>query len=221
MRLVAKVALGLAGVAVWAWAVSAQPPGGGGGMMMRGNMGMLVMNKSVQQELKLSDEQVEKVEKIVKEMREKGRAQFQKLGDLNEEERRQKMQTAMREGRERLTKALDGVLKDDQMKRLKQISWQQRGAEAFNDPEVQKALKLTSEQKDKLKTIREDAMKEGGEIFRNAGDDREGVRGKLETLHKDTTEKAMAVLTEDQKARWKELVGEPFEVKMEPRRRDG
>src|SRR5262249_14155829 len=45
-------------------------------------------------------------------------------------------------------KALAEILKPDQLKRAKQISWQQQGAQAVSVAEVAAALKLTDEQKD-------------------------------------------------------------------------
>ena len=38
---------------------------------------------------------------------------------------------------------------------------------------------------------------------------------KMETLRKETMEKATAVLTADQAKTWKEMTGAPFEVKFE------
>ena len=49
-------------------------------------------------------------------------------------------------------KSVAKILKPEQFKRLKQISYQQQGGRAFTDPEVAKALRLTEEQQ---KTIRE------------------------------------------------------------------
>ena len=39
---------------------------------------------------------------------------------------------------------------------------------------------------------------------------------KIADLRKQATEKAVAVLTDEQKKSWKDLIGEPFEVKFEP-----
>ena len=40
---------------------------------------------------------------------------------------------------------------------------------------------------------------------------------KLAELRKQATEKAVGVLTDEQKKAWKEMTGEPFEVVYEPR----
>lgn len=41
--------------------------------------------------------------------------------------------------------------------------------------------------------------------------------GKLQALRKEALEKVVASLTDDQKKSWKELTGEPFEIKFERR----
>ena len=51
-------------------------------------------------------------------------------------------------------------------------------------------------------------------IFSGGGDPQEN-RKKMQTLQKETMEKVSAVLTDDQKKTWKEMTGEPFEVKFE------
>lgn len=109
-------------------------------------------------------------------------------------------------------KALADSLSPEQLKRLKQIQLQQRGAQAFQDPEVQTALKMTDEQKEKVKTIAEDARKDMGELFKNAGGgNREEAMKKFAAFRKEVMDKTTSVLTDDQKKSWKDMVGEPFE----------
>ena len=50
-------------------------------------------------------------------------------------------------------------------------------------------------------------------------DDREGMMKAMTEMRKETSEKAVGVLTSEQKAIWKEMTGEPFEIKMEAMRR--
>ena len=92
---------------------------------------------------------------------------------------------------------------------------QQQGAFAFADPEVQKTLKITDEQKEKIKAINEDAQKARQEA-RPAGGGRPSpeAQKKLADLQKETKEKIDAVLTTEQKKAWKEMTGEPFEVQF-------
>jgi Spy/CpxP family protein refolding chaperone len=172
------------------------PRGGGFGLDLLG----LLSQKSVQEELKLSEDQAKKVTELA----EKQRGASRPSRDASREERQKQ-----REERAKANdKAVAEILKPEQVKRLKQISLQRRGARAFGDAEVADALKLTDEQTDKIKAIQEDVGKELGDLRR--GGDREEARKKAETLRKAAGEKAMNLLTAEQKTKWKELTGEPF-----------
>ena len=179
-----------------------QRPGGGPGGFGGGPL-FLLGQKSVQEELKLSDEQV----KQIKELADKQRESFQGLRDLSQEERRTKMQEAAKTN----DKAIGKILKPEQYKRVRQIALQQQGAGAlrFNE-EVAKALKINEEQKDKIKEIQAKAFVE----LRGLGRDEE-ARKKRQELMKATNEKVMSVLTAEQKTKLKEMQGEPFKGEIE------
>jgi hypothetical protein len=197
---------------------------GGGGF--GGGLAGLIENVGVQQELKLDNEQVEKAKAAIDKVREKHSADRAKLQDLSQEERREKSRAINQAVSEETMKALKDVLKPEQIKRFKQIEVQRRGAEAFTEPEVQKALNLTGEQKEKIKTIAADAAQERRELFQGGGNPGQGganrggeeAQKKMAALRKATVEKVSAVLTDDQKQTWKEMIGQPFEVQLQARR---
>jgi hypothetical protein len=208
------VAFGLVLVIAGSVQAQGQRGGFGGGMMGRGGKTMLLSNKSVQEEIKASSEQTEKLTKLGTSMMGKMR---EKTQDLSPEERREKGPAIAKEINEEVDKELKDILKAEQLKRFNQIALQFRGAQAFADPEVQAKLNVTDEQKEKLKTIQDDAGTKRREIFQNAGDDRQAAFQKMTALGKETMEKSTAVLTDSQKKTWTEMTGEPFEVKLELR----
>lgn len=169
--------------------------GGFGGF--GGNTIFLLGQKSVQEELKLTDEQVKKVQEVA----EKQREAFQGLRDLSPEEQRTKRQELAKAN----DKAVAEILKPQQLKRVKQIALQQQGVRAVNNEEIAKALNITDEQKEKIRDIGRQSFEQMRDISR----DEEG-RKKLQELMKQTNEKMMAVLTAEQKTKLKEMQGEPF-----------
>lgn len=197
------------------WAQRGGRMGGTGGF--RANLLFLAGQKSVQDELKMTEEQVKGVEKLAEKSREGFKGGFKDFKDLSDEEKKAKMEERVKEmtekGKEN-DKAVAELLKADQVKRLKQIALQQQKTSAFTSSDVAEALKFTDEQKEKIKTIQEDARKERGEL---KGGDREENKKKYETLQKATEEKLQGVLTDDQKSKWKELQGEAFtgEIKFQ------
>jgi len=122
--------------------------------------------------------------------------------------------------------ALGKVLDPDQLKRLKQIDMQQRDYLAFGDPSLQTTLKLTSDQKDSIKTILTDADKElaslmeglkgafGGGFAKGGIQGIQGIPEKAAAIRKETRERCAEVLTGDQRRMWEELVGEEFKIDL-------
>ena len=181
--------------------------GGGGGSA-------LLMLPDVQQELKMTEEQVTKAKEASQGVREKFKDAFAQLKDTPKEQRREKLQEVMKQVSDETNKALKDVLKPEQTARLKQIELQSKGAEAFADPETAKAINLTDEQKEKIKTLRDDASKEMRETIQGAQGNIQEAMTKIQTLRKDTLEKITATLTDAQKKSWKTMTGEPFQFKV-------
>ena len=186
---------------------------GGGGFGLAG----LINNETVQKELKLNSDQVEKAKAAVQDVSEKHQGDRGQLQDLSPEERREKMTVINKTINEETMKALAGVLTPDQIKRLKQIELYNRGANAFTDPDVQKALNLNNDQKEKIKTIASDAQEEmrGFRGQGGQGGDRAEMAKKMADFRKHTMEKVIAVLDNNQKEKWKDMTGTPFEVQMQ------
>jgi Spy/CpxP family protein refolding chaperone len=224
MRRVIKV-LWVAGVlGLWVSPALAQRGLQGGFGAPMGGGGVFLDNKSVQDELRMTREQIDKVHEALQKMGEGRKEIFAKLRDLGQEERIQKMQELTKAMTEETNKLAASVLKPDQLKRFKQIELQQRSFQAFIDPEIQKTLKLSDDQKDKIKTLADDASKETRELFQNArgGGNTQDVGNKMRALRKDAMDRVSSLLTAGQKKAWRDLTGEPFEVKFEfPQRRGG
>lgn len=192
--------------------------GFGGGF---GGFQFLLANSGVQEELKVTEDQKSKISDFQTKEREEMMARFQGGGDRPTPEQIAENNKKRDEARAKFAKE---TLKPDQLKRYNGIRLQQMSVLAFKEPEVQSALKLTGDQKQKLTALTEDYTKDRGELIpmgRGAGGGG-GRRGpdpelaqKMAKLNKDFMAKAEKVLTDDQQKEWKELVGKPFEVRME------
>jgi serine/threonine protein kinase len=118
------------------------------------------------------------------------------------------------------------VLRPDQLVRLRQIDLQMRGLMAFRDPSVVAELKLTDEQKDRIKLIQAERMFGPGpggprpDFGRHEGPRGPGPhfgpkdRGPKDKgpdeMRRAEVERVLALLTDDQRARWQELTGSAF-----------
>ena len=224
MRMFGKLVVAFGAVAFMTAPVLAQGgrggPGGPGGMMGGGGGTALLTNKGVQAELKLTEEQGEKVNAFARELMEKQRGEREGLRDLSAEERRDKM-AEMNKATAATTKAkLAEILKPEQAKRFEQIQIQQAGPQAFAMANVQESLKLTDAQKSTVREINEGLGAQMREAFQEAGDDRQAAMAKMAELRKGAVTKVAATLTDEQKAAWKGLIGDAYEVKIEARPRN-
>lgn len=183
--------------------------GFGGGMQ---NNSFLLRREDVQKDLKLTTEQKSKLDEIQQAQREKMREMFQNGGGGTD---RQAMMEAMQKMQKENDEAVNKVLTADQQKRLKQIGIQLAGDRAILDPEVQKELGMTAEQTDKIKKLQSDQMTANQELMRKMRDqeiDRDQFQGLMEKNNKALNDEIAKIMTEEQKAKLKELAGPKFEA---------
>jgi Spy/CpxP family protein refolding chaperone len=180
--------------------------GGGFGL----NLSRLVGIEQVQKELKVTDEQKTKLAELRREGRGGGGGGGGNFQNMSEEERA-KFFDEMRKQSEERNKKVEAILDADQLKRAKEILLQQQGNGALANPEVAKELALSEDQVAQIKTISEESGKQMRELFR-PGADRDEMRKKMEELRKNTDEEYMAVLTEEQKAKFAALKGAKFDL---------
>jgi type 1 glutamine amidotransferase len=163
---------------------------------------MLLGQESVRKELKLSADQLKKVDELADRMR----AKMQDAFALEEPERGKRLQELNRAN----DQALASVLTPEQARRLKQIVYQQQGTAALATPEVARALGLSGEQRQRIGEINEETGRKTRELSRPGAAPDDATRARMAELRKAGSDRALAVLTDAQRAAWKDLQGEPF-----------
>jgi hypothetical protein len=113
-------------------------------------------------------------------------------------------------------KSAGEFLKAEQVTRLKQIRHQVMGPMAFSDSEIAQKLNLTDAQKTAIQEIGQAAREKmpSREDFQS---DREAAMKKMQEVNKETLSQIVAKLNDEQQKTWKDLTGDPFEIKFEPR----
>jgi hypothetical protein len=175
---------------------------------------VLLLNKSVQQELKLDQGQIDMITAALQKVRDEYKGDIAKLRDpkIPREERAALAGKISHAGR----KAVKGILRPEQAKRFSQIRMQVAGVYAFLSPKVQKSLKVTDPQTAELKAIAASYGKGRHAIYHSASGEREKVFPQVVALRKEKMAAAMKVLTEEQQKAYKEMVGVPFHIKFGP-----
>lgn len=215
--------------------------GGRGGFGRRpDSMLSLAQIEKVQEELKITDEQREEIEKISATYGEDMQELMSGLQDLSREERSKKM-AEMAPERDKITaeaeKQLAGVLKEDQVKRLRGITIQALGPNALLRADVAEALKLTDDQSKQIKEIvgsemtrmtpspgdragaegkgKKDGDGDGekkGRKKRGGGGDFSQIRERMAEARKQTEAEVAKVLTPEQQQQLADLKGPAFEI---------
>lgn len=213
------VAIALAALAA---TVVAQPTGGGGGGQGRqrggfggrfGPVGLLLM-KSVQEELKLTDDQKTKITALQTEIQ----AEMQQAREDNGQDREAMMAAMKKINDDALTKA-NAILTADQQTRFKQLRIQRYGSRALLQDEVQKDLAFTDDQKAKAKDLGDKADQANRDLFQKvrSSEITQEDASKARKENDETLGKELAkLLTADQAAKFKDMQGAPFKFPEQP-----
>ncbi|MDA1051630.1 MAG: hypothetical protein O3C40_14270 [Planctomycetota bacterium] len=186
------------------------PPGFGGGGPLE-----LLQRSDVQAELELLDDQKDEARELVEQFNERRRELFsgfaeqfrnRDAAEADREALQNKVQEAMRTLNKETEEGLSFLL-PHQRKRLSQleIQFQMRGGGglgALGSREVGEQLAVTDEQRE---VLRDKALELGQEFGR-----------KIAELRREMQEKLLAELNPEQRAKFQELVGDPFEFQDRP-----
>jgi len=227
MMLAATAALVLSVSAAWAQP-QGQGRGRGFGGFGRGFGGptdptLLLTQESVQKDLELTDDQKTKVTKLADEAQQARQEAFQGLnfqpGQPPSQEEMQAMQKKMADLASANKKKADDILVPKQQQRLDEIALQYSlEGQAFNiagtagalaGDDLAKKLGLTDDQKKKLEDLQTEAGTKTQDLFQGGGPPDQQEMAKLRTDFKD---KAIAVLTADQKTKLEKMQGKKFDV---------
>ena len=175
--------------------------------------------------MKLSEEQTAKIKEVVEKLRTEMREQYMALREIEDRQQRMEKATALSDELDgKLREQLRDVVPREQMMRLYQIRMQVRPVvDSLANRYVAGRLELTDQQKEKLAEIAKDSQAKQSELYaamRDATDEqRSEVYQKLRQVRSDADEKALGVLTAEQKKSFEEMKGEKIELETRRGRR--
>jgi hypothetical protein len=157
---------------------------------------LLLRDKGVQKDLKLSDEQTKMVEELEKAKgnADKNPAMFKQFTDS-------------------VAKAVDEMkLTKEQSKRLDELLLQAKGPAVFLEPGVQKELSLAPDQTAKIpQTVLNELPKLFPKSVDVQGKTPEEFKKKMSDAYKAGTAAVLKTLSADQQAKWKMMIGTAYE----------
>ena len=203
-------------------------PGGPGGMMggmmgmgQRGGAGglaMLLAREEVRTEIEMMPDQIEGLRKLGERMRtERPDFDFRNATDEERSAFMAKMQAQQAERAADAKAQLEELLMPKQFERLEQIALQTQGAMALANPEVAEKLGLAKEVTEAMGkdlTANQEKVREMVQTMMRDRDREaaEAMREKMEEMRKELETKLVAQLSDEQKSKFEEMKGEPFEL---------
>jgi hypothetical protein len=173
-----------------------------------------VFRAKVQKELKLSDEQKEKLEKRLQDMGEDAMQFFQNLQAAKPEERQKVHHAYVEKAQEKLTAFLEGALKEEQFKRLRQVMLQREGLFALGHAEIMKELEITDQQRQQFGEVVQAMQQKIEPLLKEAqkAGKPEELRAKVMKIREEHGGRIEAFLSDAQKKQWKKMLGKPLDL---------
>ncbi|HVT13483.1 MAG TPA: hypothetical protein VHE55_14560 [Fimbriimonadaceae bacterium] len=106
----------------------------------------------------------------------------------------------------------ENVLNDDQKKRLQEIKLQLRGNTAILDPDVQKELDITDDQKAQIENLRNQQTAQLRTHMQNGDLGHMKMSVILKSLRQQLSASLIKLLTPEQSEKFKEMNGKPFQI---------
>ncbi len=175
----------------------------------------LVFRDKVQEELKLSDGQKKKLEKRLQHTVQDAMQLFQRLVDKEPEEREKELHAYREKAQENLTAFLQGLLQEEQSKRLRQAMLQRdRLFALLGNPEVAKELEITDKQRQQFVEVAQEFQKKFEPLIKEAqkGSNPQEIGPKIQKIRKEQEDRIEALLSDAQKKQWKEMLGKPLDL---------
>lgn len=183
-------------------------PSGYGGW----NQNPWFFNPDVRNQLRLSDDQVERLRDIYTrswDQYQQGLSGLQ--NDLTDEQRLLRQRELGQNFQNGFTGSVDQFMSDPvQRQRFGQLMLQYQGFNAFTDPSVQQRLNLTDRQREQLARLQEEWNEQMQGLSADYPRER-NARERFLELRQQAGERIGNVLTEEQRRIWMEMLGQPFD----------
>lgn len=173
----------------------------------------LLQSPPVAAELKLTEIQKRRIGELRQQQRAPAGSRGASLAGKSPEEQAAIFDEAQEAANERAVAILD----PRQAKRFREICLQVRGLPALAMPDVAAELKLTNAQQGRLVTIGKEQLAAMQKLSKGGGAGGPSLSSNLEAVQRETNNKLEALLTDEQKARWKAMQGIPFAMPKAPR----
>jgi predicted aminopeptidase len=169
---------------------------------------------TIRKQLNLTDPQFTHLNKAYGEAWTRYNTGVGQLGKLSDQERTERMRALGMTMNQDMAKALPNTITPEQAKRYHQLYMQYRGPEVFSDPQVQRELQLTDEQRTRLQKYQTEYQQQLNTIYQNAPKNPQDAAKQYMELRRSAGEQYNTILNQAQQRMWQQMTGEPFQFQQ-------
>jgi hypothetical protein len=164
----------------------------------------------IRRDLNITNDQLNRLNEAYGRLRQGYQDEFSRLGNLNEQQRAQRIQELNRTFNTDIGRMTGGILTPDQLNRYGQLQLQQRGLEAFSDADIRQRLNLTDQQIQGLRQMEQDYDRLIRELRRDVPANRNEALRRYDQFQQQTRDRLNNLFTEQQRNTWGQMIGNPF-----------
>lgn len=171
----------------------------------------IYQRNDVSTSLNLNQQQIDNLNKLSEQTRAQYQESYNSLRTLNDSERFAREQELNRKYYGDWNMGARNVFNENQWNRYQQLNYQHDGFNAFYEPNIQKRLNLTADQKKTLDEQRIWSEQQLREINRSGAIDATKGAQMYRDYWKEREERFNKFLTPEQRTAWAEIIGERYE----------
>lgn len=170
-------------------------------------------NQAIQQQLKLNQEQINRLNRDYKQNWDRYQTELKSLGTtLTPQERQQRMLELQQNFNQGFQQTTDDLFTDPtQRNRFNQLYSQYQGYGAFNDPTLRKNLNLTQDQIREINELERNWQRDMRGMTRDFASDRDAATRRYQEWLRRNRNRLDDILDENQMRTWRETIGDPYE----------
>lgn len=174
--------------------------------------------RAVQKELNLTEDQRAKIDDLIAKMEAEIETNLkeldQKKSDVTAAETAALSEEIVNTAVAKYGPKMHEVLDADQVKRIWQIGAQSAGGEVFNNAQVRKTLKIKRDQLIKMAELSDAVANKLAPMIKNSTKSADEIESEIERENKELFQSMLAVLTSEQRTKFDELMGKPFDIHL-------
>jgi len=111
------------------------------------------------------------------------------------------------------SKAAQDILKPEQYNRFRQMDLQSRGWHAFSDPDVQKKMNFTDQQREQLQLYQTRWNQSMNQVYSSNDQNRDSAMKAYQDARQQYAKQMQQFLTPEQRQTWAQMTGDPYEFR--------